>query len=394
MSIMNTQKKHALLPNSSTDEKARQDFTGQLGKHIHNNISPGNKLIYDQKVLPKIKLEKGREPKSRHEIRKYMNDEPFYQMASACQQKTQEMMWNSVDESIHRQRENLIHKARDISAGKTIGSLNLDKDFIMPGYIAENDHHHMPGGYSTNLLEGDITAGALYDKGAYIYTQGLFGPLMDGIGKAATIKIKSSYPSLKPKRILHIGCTAGASTCAIANAFPEAEVHGIDVGPALLRYAHARAESLNTKIHFHQMNAENLSFEDKSFDLVTCLASLHEMSLTAVQNVFNEAFRVLKTNGLFLVSEIPPYEGLDPWTQFVKDWDTLNNNEPFWGKMHEMDLCYVAKSAGFNPSHYNEGFGPGVAEANAMSKAVEVKNDKFMGSTRGGGNAWYAEMIK
>ena len=142
------------------------------------------------------------------------------------------------------------------------------------------------------------------------------------------------------------------------------------------------------------MNAEDLSFEDNSFDLVTCLASLHEMSLAAIQNVFNEAFRALKPKGLFLVSEIPPYEGLDPWTQFVKDWDTLNNNEPFWGKMHEMDLCYVAQSAGFNPNNYKDGFGPGVAEANAMSKSVEVKNEKFMGSTRGGGNAWYAEITK
>ena len=391
---MNKQTNHAVLPQSSLEEQSRQDFIGQLGKHIQNNISPGNKLIYDKKVLPIIKIEKGREPQNRHEIRKYMSNQPFYQMASACQQKTQEMMWNSVDESIHRQRDKLIKEAQKLSKKTTIGSISLSKDFVIPSYIAQNDHHHMPGGYSASLVKDDITAGALYDKGAYIYTHGLFGPLMDGIGKACSLKIKTSFPSLRPKKILHIGCTAGASTCAIANSFPDAEVHAIDVGPAVLRYAHARAESLKIPIHFHQMNGEKLSFDNNSFDLITCLASLHEMSLPAVYNVFKESYRVLKPKGVFLISELPPYENLDSWTQFVKDWDTLNNNEPFWGKMHEMNLCDVASKAGFNTKKYEQGFGPGIAEANAMDNSVEVKNDKFMGSTRGGGNAWYASMIK
>ncbi|MCA9267632.1 MAG: hypothetical protein KDA41_04145, partial [Planctomycetales bacterium] len=91
---------------------------------------------------------------------------------------------------------------------------------------------------------------------------------------------------------------------------------------------------------------------------------------------------------------LPPYEGLDAWTQFVRDWDTYNNAEPYWGRVHELDFGDAAEQAGFSRANYNQGHGPGIAEANALTQAVEVQNKKFMGSTRGGGQAWYAWMTK
>jgi len=388
------QDQHAVLPTSSVNEQARQDFLNQLGKHVLNEITPGNIAAYQKRVLPKIKADKGRDPENRHEIRKEMVRDPYYQMTSSFQRTVQEMMWNSVDDTIQRQLPELIATAKSIRDGETLGSLHVDPDFVVPAYVAENDHHCMPGGYSGDLVKDDITAGALYDKGAFIYTQGLFGPRMDGIGKATALMIAATFPDLKPKKMLEIGCTAGGSTTGLKMGFPDSEIHAIDVGPAVLRYAHARAESLGVAIHFHQMNGEAMTFEDNTFDLVNCPASLHEMSHSAVYNVFKEACRVLKPGGVFLLSELPPYEGDDPWTQFVRDWDTYNNNEPFWGTVHEMDFAEVAAGAGFDPKSYWQGTGPGIAEANALTGAVEVQNKKFMGSTRGGGKAWYAHMTK
>ena len=388
------QQPHAVLPHSSVNEQARQDFLNQLGKHVLNEITPGNTAAYQRRVLPKIKAEKGRAPENRHEIRKAMVRDPYYQMTSSFQRTVQEMMWHSVDDTIQRQLPDLIATARAIRDGETLGSLHLDPDFEIPSYVADNDHHCMPGGYSGDLVGDDITAGALYDKGAFIYTQGLFGPRMDGIGKATALMIARAFPGLSPQKILEIGCTAGGSTTGLKMGFPDAEVHAIDVGPAVLRYAHARAESLGVAIHFHQMSGEAMTFAEASFDLVNCPASLHEMSRSAVYNVFKEAYRVLKPGGVFLLSELPPYEGADPWTQFVRDWDTYNNNEPFWGTVHEMDFADAAETAGFSRDSYWQGTGPGIAEANALTGAVEVQNKKFMGSTRGAGQAWYAYMTK
>ncbi len=391
---MITQEHHAVLPLSTLDEAARQDFVNQIGKHVLNEITPGNRAAYDRDVLPAFKREHGREPRDRHEVRKAMVGHPYYQMTSSFQRTIQEMMWDSVDESIQRQLPQLISEATRIAGGKTAGSLKLQPGFQIPRYVSENDHHAMPGGYSGDLCEGDVTAGALYDRGAFLYTQGLFGPRMDGIGKAASLMIRRTWPGFTPRKILEIGCTAGASTTGLKEMFPDAEVHAIDVGPAVLRYAHARAESLGVAVHFHQMSGEALAFADGSFDLVCCLASLHETSLSATHNIFKEAFRVLAPGGKFLCSELPPYEGVDPWTQFVRDWDTYNNSEPYWGRVHELDLRDVAIGAGFDGATYGQGNGPGVAEANQLTQAVEVQNKKFMGSTRGGGNAWYAWMAK
>jgi SAM-dependent methyltransferase len=389
-----SQDTHPVLPQATLDEAARQDFINQLGKHVLNEFTPGNRTAYEKDVLPAFRREHGRDPADRHEIRKAMIAHPYYQMTSSAQRTIQEMMWNSVDESIQRQLPEMIDAARRVTSGKTLGSLSLKPGFEIPRYVADNDHHAMPGGYSGDLCEGDVTAGALYDRGAFLYTQGLFGPRMDGIGKAASLMIRRQWPGFTPSRILEIGCTAGGSTGGLKAMFPDAEIHAIDVGAAVLRYAHARAEGLKIPIHLHQMSGEALEFDDASFDLVCCLASLHETSLAATQNIFKEAFRVLRPGGKFLVSELPPYAGVDPWTQFVRDWDTYNNAEPYWGRVHELDFGDVAVAAGFDRATYNEGFGVGVAEANALTSAVEVQNKKIMGSTRGGGQAWYAWMAK
>ena len=142
------QEPHAVLPQSSVNEQSRQDFLNQLGKHVLNEITPGNAAAYQKRVLPRIKTEKGRDPESRHEIRKEMVRDAKYQMTSSFQRTVQEMMWNSVDDTIQRQLPELIATAKTIRDGETLGSLNLEPGFEIPPYIAENDHHCMPGGYS------------------------------------------------------------------------------------------------------------------------------------------------------------------------------------------------------------------------------------------------------
>ena len=75
---MQPQGQHAVLPKSSVNEQARQDFLNQLGKHVLNEITPGNKAAYERRVLPKFKAYEGREPETRHEIRKAMVRDPYY----------------------------------------------------------------------------------------------------------------------------------------------------------------------------------------------------------------------------------------------------------------------------------------------------------------------------
>jgi SAM-dependent methyltransferase len=386
---MLAQQPHAVLPKSTKDEAARQEYVFSLGNFIQSEINPGLGAVYERLARPEFVATHDREPNDRHEVRKAMNGQVYYQLASSMQRTTQEMLWNSVDESVQRQLPQLVENAQQIAQAPRLGTLALDPAFKMPGYIARNDNHAMPGGYSADLCQGDITAGALYDRGGFIYTQGLFGARMDGLGRAAINFVRSHYPDFVPTRIVDIGCTTGAPTVAFAEAWPEAETHGIDVGAALLRYAHARAESLGVAVHFHQASGENTGLPGGDFDLVTCLATLHETSRPAVHHIFSEAYRLLRPGGLFVVAELPPYEGGEPFDLFARDWDTWNNNEPFWGPLHEMDLPAVLVGAGFDGTDVRATYAPGVAAANDLIRAVPVDNEKFVGSTRGGGESWY-----
>ena len=47
--------------------------------------------------------------------------------------------------------------------------------------------------------------------------------------------------------------------------------------------------------------------------------------------------------------EVPAFEKFlkEPYGQFARDWSTHYNAEPFWGKLHEMDLTEEAAAAGF-----------------------------------------------
>ena len=65
--------------------------------------------------------------------------------------------------------------------------------------------------------------------------------------------------------------------------YPNAEVHAIDIGAPLLRYAHARAEALGKKVHFSQQNAEHTHFPDGSFDLIVSHIFPHEIPPFAIR---------------------------------------------------------------------------------------------------------------
>ena len=151
----------------------------------------------------------------------------------------------------------------------------------------------------------------------------------------------------RPRAILDMGCAIGNSTLEWARAFPDAEVHGIDVAAPVLRYAHARAEALGAVAHFSQQNAEHTNFDSASFDLVISHIVLHETSKSALGNVLAESRRLLKPGGIMLHLEIP--RGDSPFEKFMYNWETYNNNETFAGFMTDLDLAGESVKAGFSP---------------------------------------------
>ena len=339
---------HPLLPDINHDDAARLDFVKSLRRYLSTRVLPGNGRIFEERVLPEFTRAHGRAPATRDEVREWMTREPYYQFWSSLQRRSQEMMWESAIEPTERQLPELIDRARAISAASAKkGSLRLNPQLPMPAYNTEMDIHIQPGGYHFEWTKDDIAAGAIYEIGVSMYMPDAWGPEGDYLGSLAVDNFRGSWPDMKPARILDMGCTIGSSTTAWARAFPDAEVHAIDVGAPVLRYAHARSEALGIPIHFSQQNAERTEFPDASFDLVVSQILIHETSLRSMPRIFGETRRLLKPGGVMLHMDIP--RGNTPFKQFMHDWESYNNNEGFARFMTGLDLKSVAIEGGWVP---------------------------------------------
>lgn len=373
---------HGVLPQTTSDEFARQEFVKSLKFHLASQISLGNKDAFEARGKPGFAKANGRDPATYHDVRKAMTGDPYFNFWSALQRNSQEMMWKSVQIPVERQLPELVETAR--RPGDALGSLRLNPDIQIPRYHQAVDIHCMPGGYHGEFTGDDVANGAVYDRAVYVYAMGRMGPFNSDIGDTTIDYVKTHYPDLKPLRILDLGCTVGHSTLPYVDAFPDAEVYGIDVGAPVLRYAHARAESLGKRVHFSQQNAEATDFPDGFFDLIVSHILVHETSHVALRTIMRECHRLLGDGGVVIHAETPPYRDLEPYDAFMLDWDTRNNNEPYWGASHELVATDVAAESGFDPVGAFEAYQPSTFEA-AEAKRTKV----FQGGDFGGGGAWW-----
>jgi SAM-dependent methyltransferase len=348
---MDDQTQHGMLIKRTLDEQARQLFVKDFRTHLAANVVGGVPVVYQAVELPQFVKTKGRPPKDKNEIRQFMLANPYYQFWSGLQRTSQEMMWDSVIDSVERQAATLNATAKALAAkaqkSKKLGSLRLNPGLKIPAYHLGVDIHIQPGGYHSEFGPDDASAGAIYDRGVHIYLMGGMGPKTDSLGRVSSNWLKRDYPNLAPKRILDMGCTVGHSTLAWAEAFPDAEVHGIDVAAPVLRYAHARAVAMGLPVHFSQQNAEQTDFEDESFDVIVSHIMLHETSNRALPRVLEECRRLLKPGGIMMHLEIPRPD--DIFEKFMFDWEAYNNNEPFSMGCRESDLVGLTADAGFDP---------------------------------------------
>jgi ubiquinone/menaquinone biosynthesis C-methylase UbiE len=114
----------------------------------------------------------------------------------------------------------------------------------------------------------------------------------------------------------------------------------------MLRYAHARAESLGAAVHFHQMDAARTRFPDAHFGLIVSHNMLHEIPEATRRGMLRETWRLLAPGGVAVHQDIPlQFKGLTEFQKFEMSWDTRNNNEPYWEVYANADLVGDARIA-------------------------------------------------
>ena len=345
--MLNTfqQQHHSMLPETTHDESARQEFAKSFKQFIQSRMLPDLYPAYSAQVA-RFTKEQGRPPNDRREIRKIMIKDSGFRTYASANRVSQELLWESVSTSIERQLPTLNARAKELSNASST-ELQIDPEFETPKYVTALDIHCMPGGYAGEVCDDDISTGALYDRGVYLYAMGYMGPTNDDMGRSVCNYIKRNLPNFMPTKILDLGCTVGHSTLPFKEAFADAEVTGIDVAAPQLRYAHARANTLGAEVSFQQRDASQTGFDDDSFDLIVSHILLHETSGRAMPRIFKECHRLLRPGGYMIHADLPPFDHSDLFSEFILDNETYYNNEPFWGPMRDMDQIQLAIDAGF-----------------------------------------------
>jgi SAM-dependent methyltransferase len=346
------QDRHAILPQATHDEFAREEFISTLRKRFTTDIWPGTRKVYGEKVLPAFRAKHGREPESPREASDALKETFYFRAGNLVGRAAQELIWDTVGESIERQLDTLIEEARPRQGD--LGTVRTNPDLEIPRYIQSVDIHAMPGNFHTEIRDDDVYAGALYDRGVHVFAFGGLGSQNEGLGATTAAFFKERFPDKQPRRILDLGCGPGFTTLPWKEAFPDAEVHGVDIGAPQVRYAHRRAESLGYAVHFSQQDAAALDFEDGYFDVVVSLLVTHEMPAPHIRGMFRECHRVLASGGVAMHDGGYPIPET-PIDQVMSNWFNENANEPFAIGMRRMDMDAEMIAAGFKPENLFRG---------------------------------------
>jgi ubiquinone/menaquinone biosynthesis C-methylase UbiE len=371
--------RHGVYPETSHDEVARFNFLAQMNRHLSTRVMPGVAEAFAERVEPDFHKQAGRDFETRHEVRKALTHDPMWQWWSALRRATMETRQQAGRWVTLRQADALNAKANALTKGDK--RLVLNPSLKLPRGVDAIDHHCMPGSYHTELSKGDVTGPANYDAGIFATTGGMLGRFNDGGGVAVAEWVKRNLgPDFKPKRILDIGCGLGHNVLPIAAAFPDAEVVAVDVGAPMLRYGLARAKSLGIEnVTFLQDDVSDLSrYEDESFDWIQSTMFLHETSYKTMPKIFAETRRLLKPGGIVLHVEQPQYDKNMPlFEQAMRDWDAFYNNEPFWTKMHEVDLDAWMAAAGFTSNELIHDGVAAIVDKSVFPDAAEDDSEDY-----------------
>jgi len=340
--------RHAVLPRLSVDEQARLDASTHLNHFLAQEVVPAMRERFEPAAATTP-------PANRDQAFALLERDSRYAIWSHLRRRSMAVRQQRNFESAAHQRDTLAAACRETLANTPAVRLELDPTFVPPAYLVDIHSHLLPGGYLTDLCPDDVTVGAAYEASSYSVVPGRSGPYSDGAGRALARWLATRFPGFRPKRILDLGCGAGLNTCAVAQAFPDAEIIAIDAGAGLLRYAAARAASLGIhNVRWVQADIEHIPARFGAADLAYTAIVLHETSHDALRNVFRGCRERLVPGGLTLHIEQPPYNDRPWFEQCMRDWDGRYNNENFWSRIYELDLRDELAQAGFTPARVFE----------------------------------------
>lgn len=337
------------LPAPTQEQAAHFDYLEGLRGHNYTVHVKGVLDAYARETAA------GRpEPATMEEAAAVIAPSPLYRFAAATQHQAQKMGWAAARRSLEDETDRLAGILAEMP-DEPLGRLLLDPALELPGYYTARDSegrddiHLVPGGYW-----GDPLVGPVYERGGALYRMA-WRTGYTGSPPGALVAFARGAPDGEYRRILDLGCSFGGLTMALRQAYPDAaEVVGIDVSAAALRWAHLTAEERGHPIAFEQRDATATGYPDGSFDLIAGFLLLHELSAEVLDSVMAEAYRLLRPGGHIRFLDMPPYAELPPDRAFLQSFDCEGNGEAFWDEFLSRDFKALMRRVGF----VNVGDGP------------------------------------
>ncbi len=210
-----------------------------------------------------------------------------------------------------------------------------------PSYYVQNFHHQTDGylsDMSANLY--DLQVELLFNGAADAMRRRILAPLKEGL------KAFSSVDSRQIK-ILDIASGTGRTLRMIRGMLPKASLHGVDLSPAYLRKANQLLSQIPGELpQLLQANAEELPYLENYFHAVTCVFLFHELPPQARQNVIDQAFRVIKPGGTFVICDSVQMSDSPELAPMMDSFSDVFH-EPYYRHYMSDDLVARLHSAGF-----------------------------------------------
>ncbi|MEM6490951.1 MAG: class I SAM-dependent methyltransferase [Pseudomonadota bacterium] len=190
----------------------------------------------------------------------------------------------------------------------------------------------------------------------------LFGGAADAMRRQALPPIRealarraSAGAPPRDAAILDVACGAGAFLRELKANFPAARVAGLDLSPDYLSLAAERLADWRRGVDFVHAPAEEMPFEDASFDVVTSVYLFHELPQKVRLAVAREVARVLKPGGVFVFVDTimegdhPPFDGL--LARFPVQF-----HEPYYAEYVRSDVAALFEEAGLQVDGVDRAF--------------------------------------